>query len=306
MPVENHAHTFEFELRCRDKILTLGRTPSKAVVMGILNVTPDSFSDGGKYADVEHAVTRATAMVNEGATIIDVGGASSRPAGNTYGQGAAILDASVEIDRVVPVIREIRNRHPSQIISIDTFQAPVAAAAIEAGADIVNDITALEYSDTMSAVVRDTGAALILMHSPSLPDQLTHESDSYGDIVTDVETKLRERVTYVYREGISNVCIDPGFGFGKSMSGNYRLLNHLDAFLKFGLPILVGISRKVMIGIALGSKDTPRVIDERVGGSVAAAAVAVGKGASIIRTHDVSQTVDMLKVLAAVETEQVG
>lgn len=305
MPVRSTDNSFQFDFVCRDKVLSLGRSASQAVVMGILNVTPDSFSDGGRYEDVDRALARASEMVEEGAAIIDVGGASSRPAGRTYGEGASILSASEEIHRVVPVIEAIRERYPTLVISIDTFQSPVAAAALGAGADIVNDITALQYRGDMAGIVRKTGAGLILMHTPSNPEGLSHEYAGYTDVVSDVIASLQERVCVAYRAGISNVCIDPGFGFGKSIAGNYSLLKHLDEFLRLGLPILVGVSRKSMIGAAVGSAQNPVAVGERVIGSAAAAAYAVVSGASIIRTHDVRETIDVLKVLSAIETEQV-
>lgn len=301
----NHPFQFNFSLACRDKVLQLGRGASRSVVMGILNVTPDSFSDGGDFMDRDTAVRRAVQMIAEGARIIDVGGASSRPPGRAYGEGASPVPAQTEIERVVPVISAIRSTNTDIVISVDTYRPDVAYAAIQAGADMVNDISALTFSTEMLPVISESRAALVLMHSPHLPGAVSHEDDGYDDVLGEVLEILSQQIQTSYVAGIHNICVDPGFGFGKTMAANYRLLNNLHQFRRFGVPILVGISRKAMIGAALGSLDIPVSSNRRQIGSLAAAAIAISRGASIIRTHDVKETMDVLKVLAATETEHV-
>ncbi|NND72496.1 MAG: dihydropteroate synthase [Rhodothermales bacterium] len=271
--------------------------------MGILNVTPDSFSDGGSYFSVEDAVERASTMIGEGASIIDVGGASSRPAGKSYGAGAGRVSVDEEIKRIEPVISQINKSFPDIIISVDTFEPEVAQIAVASGADMVNDITGMHYSRSMAQVVADSGAAIVLMHSHGTPGQMPHEQN-HDDVLEDVREGLISSLSIAYDHDIHNICIDPGFGFGKTMDENFSLLNRLGELLGFGLPLLAGISRKTMIGAAVGTADEPLPHEDRVVGSVVAAAAAVLAGASIIRTHDVVETIQMLKVLTATETER--
>ena len=262
-----------------------------AHVMGILNVTPDSFSDGGQYMDVEEAVSRAAEMLSEGASIVDVGGESTRP-------GAEPVSAKDERDRVVPVIEAISDRFPEALLSIDTYKPEVARAALAAGAHIVNDVTGLRHHPEMAEAAADWNAPLVVMHSVGEPGDLTRSRD-YDDVTAEVRDALARAVETATQAGVDQVIIDPGFGFGKSDENNLRLLNEVDELLALNRPVLVGVSRKSTIGATLGSPDAPAPVGQRLFGSLGATAVAVMRGATIVRTHDVAPTVEMLRVLGA-------
>ena len=259
-----------------------------AHLMGILNVTPDSFSDGGRYTAVEDAVSRAAAMRSAGAAIIDVGGESTRP-------GADPVSEAEERDRVIPVIQALAERVPDAIVSVDTYKSGVADAALEAGAHIVNDVTGLRHDPAMAEVAADHGAPVILMHSVNEPGALT-EAPSYDDVLDAVVRSLADAIERAEAAGIEHVVTDPGFGFGKSVTENLRLVNRIDRLLGLGRPVLVGVSRKSTIGAVLGTDDAPRPVDERLHGSLGATAVAVLRGATFVRTHDVAATADLLRV----------
>lgn len=267
-------------------------------VMGILNVTPDSFSDGGLYFGVDSALARAAEMIEEGAAIIDVGGASSRPMGSIYGEGATTVSAKDELDRILPVIERIRSGWPETWVSVDTYIPSVSKAALEAGAHIINDITGLRIYPEMAKTVAAFEAALILMHSVGTPGEMPHSVES-DDIVSDVLDSLKASVSTAEQAGVFQLVVDPGFGFGKSVDDNLRLLSGVDRFQEMGYPVLVGISRKSAIGAALQSARDPAPAQKRLFGSLGATAVAVQNGASIVRTHDVKPTVEMLKVVSA-------
>jgi dihydropteroate synthase len=254
--------------------------------MGILNVTPDSFSDGGAYPDTAQAVARARQMVEEGAELIDVGGESTRP-------GAAAVDSETEISRVVPVIEAIRASCDA-VVSIDTSKPAVMHAAAAAGAAFINDVRALREPGALE-VAASLEIPVCLMHMQGQPRTMQDAPD-YDDVVTDVAAFLGERVESCSRAGIARerLVLDPGFGFGKTLRHNLLLLNNLHRLTEFGLPVLVGISRKSMIGAILD-----RAVDQRLYGSLAAATISLMKGASIIRTHDVAPTVDALRVVTA-------
>lgn len=254
----------------------------KTIVMGILNVTPDSFSDGGRFADHSAAVAHALQMARDGADIIDVGGESTRP-------GAEPVSAEVELERVIPVIREIakRNRIP---ISIDTSKAIVARAALEAGASIVNDVTAMSGDPEMAAVVAETGAAVVLMHMKGTPRTM-QQNPTYDDVVREIAEFLRraiERLPLEFRgvgganPSFSRVLIDPGIGFGKTTSHNLEILARLDEFASLDCPLVVGPSRKSFIGNVLNLP-----VGERLEGTAASVAAAIFGGAHIVRVHDV-------------------
>lgn len=266
--------------------------------MGILNVTPDSFSDGGRFLDPGRAVDRALQMAAEGALFIDVGGASSRPTGVTYGAGAEPVAAEVELERVLPVVQAIARQLPEVIISVDTFRADVAEAVLGEGAQLINDITALRHSPDIACHVARAGAGLALMHSRGFVGAMPAEA-SYRDVVTEVTASLVDAAGQAREKGVQSIVLDPGFGFGKSVEDNFRLVEGVDRLTSAGYPVLVGISRKTSIGVALGSADTPAPVSERLFGSLGATAVAVMRGASIVRTHDVAQTSQMLRGLLA-------
>ena len=269
-------------LACRSTILDLGAP----VVMGVLNVTPDSFSDGGRYPSVDAAVERGLRMAEEGAAIIDVGGESTRP-------GAAHVTAAEEIERVVPVIERLAARSAVPI-SIDTGKPAVMRAAIAAGARIINDVRALRVPGALEEAA-SSGAAVCLMHMQGEPGTM-QASPRYDDVVSEVGAFLLERVAACRTAGIdaSRICIDPGIGFGKRPEHNLVLLARLRELADLQFPVLVGVSRKSLIGIITG-----RAAGDRLAGSVALAALCVERGASIIRAHDVAETLDALSVVAA-------
>jgi len=256
--------------------------------MGIVNVTPDSFSDGGSFADAERAVAHALAMAKAGADIIDIGGESTRP-------GAAPVSAEEEICRVVPVIERLGRL----TISVDTTKAVVAERALTAGARIVNDISALRFDARMADVVRDAGAGVVLMHMQGTPQTMQAEPH-YTDVVAEVRDFLAERIAFAVSRGIkkSQIAIDLGIGFGKTVEHNLALLAHLETFASLGCPVLVGASRKSFIGKVLAPI---RSEQERLAGSVAVAVWAVMHGARIVRVHDVAETVDAVRMVEAIQ-----
>lgn len=270
------------KLACCDHWLDL----AEPRVMGVLNVTPDSFLDGGRYVDVEAAVQRGLAMAAEGAAIVDVGGESTRP-------GAGVVSAEEELDRVIPVIERIVAR-TDVLVSVDTSKPEVMRAAIAAGASLVNDVRALRAPGALSAVA-PTGAAVCLMHMLGEPRTM-QTSPRYDDVVTEVCSFLTERTAACLEAGITRerICIDPGIGFGKTPGHNLALLRALDRLGPPDIPRLVGVSRKSLVGIITG-----RPSEGRLAGSLAFAALAVAGGAAIIRAHDVAETVDAVKVASA-------
>jgi len=270
-------------------------------VMGILNVTPDSFSDGGAYLDPDRAVARAEQMIREGADIIDIGPESTRP-------GSLPVDTEEQIRRAIPVIKELCRRDPSVRISIDTTQSRVALEAIRAGADIVNDTSALRDDPHMAGVVVESGAFVILMHRRGTPDAMQGGGGPhYEDVVEQIKAFLDERVRSAIERSIDpdRIVVDPGLGFGKRTAHNLRILQYAGRFgdLSCGrFPVLIGASRKRFVGETLGIED-PRARDAA---SSVAALLAVQNGASIIRTHDVKGTVQALALLAAVRGEHMS
>ena len=260
---------------------------SSPVVMGVLNVTPDSFSDGGQFLDPEEAIRQARRMAAEGAAIIDVGGESTRP-------GAEAVDATEELDRVLPVVRAI-TAELAVPVSVDTSKPEVMEAVLAAGASMINDVQALTAPGAMEAVA-GSQAAVCLMHMQGMPR--TMQADPrYDDVVRDVHQFLSGRIRACETAGIdrSRLVMDPGFGFGKTLEHNLALLATLDLFTRDGLPVRAGLSRKSMIGQLTG-----RSAGQRLAGSVALAAIAANHGASIIRAHDVAATVDAVRIGAAV------
>jgi dihydropteroate synthase len=269
--------------RCRQRTIDL----SRPVVMGILNVTPDSFSDGGRYAAPEAAIERAMEMAAEGAAIIDVGGQSTRP-------GALTVEESIEIGRVVPVIEAIAARCEIAI-SIDTSRPKVMAAGVAAGACIINDVYALREPGAR-AVAADTQAGVCLMHMQGEPRTM-QDSPHYNDVVGEVMEFLAQQRRACIEAGVANdaIALDPGFGFGKNLEHNLTLLRELPRFAALGTPLLVGVSRKSVIGKILG-----KTVQDRLYGGLGLAALAVANGARIIRTHDVSPTLDAVRSVSAV------
>ena len=261
--------------------------------MGVLNVTPDSFSDGGRYVDVPAAVERGMAMAAEGAAIVDVGGESTRP-------GAGAVSAAEELERVIPVIERLAARL-SVPISVDTAKPEVMRAAVGAGASLVNDVRALREPGALEAVAA-TGAGVCLMHMQGEPRTM-QVAPGYDDVVSDVRRFLAERVEACLRAGIhrDRICIDPGIGFGKTLPHNLALLSAIERLGEPGIPVLIGVSRKSLVGIITG-----RPPEGRLAGSLAFAALAVARGAAIIRAHDVAETVDAVKVASALRRAAAG
>ncbi len=273
-------------LRCGDRTLDLSRPQ----VMGILNVTPDSFSDGGRFVSAPSAFEQAARMVEEGATLIDVGGESTRP-------GTAAVSEQEELDRVIPVIERLR-RELDVVISVDTSTAAVITESTRAGAHFINDVRALQRPGALDAAAK-SGLPVCLMHMQGEPDTMQN-NPLYGDVLADVTGFLRRRMAVCEKAGIDRqqMLVDPGFGFGKTLAHNLRLMNRLDALAELGVPMLVGVSRKSMIGSVLD-----RPVDQRLFGSLALAVIAVQKGARIIRAHDVAATVDAVRMAHAVIQE---
>ena len=263
-------------MNCRGKTLNLG---VHTHVMGILNVTPDSFSDGGCYLDVERAVAHVELMMAEGATLIDIGGESSRP-------GASPVSIDEELARILPVIRAIAGT-VDVLISIDTYKAEVARCALEAGAHLINDITALRGDAAMAAVVAEMEAGLILMHMKGTPRTM-QQSPQYDDVVGEICTSLQESIQIGEAQGIApdQIIIDPGIGFGKTMEHNLEILKRLEEFQTLRKPLLIGTSRKSFIGNIL---ELP--VPERVEGTTATVCWAIAHGVDIVRVHDVKANV---------------
>jgi len=283
-------------LVCRDHWLDLSQG---AVVMGILNITPDSFYDGGQYVTVSHALARAEIILNEGARIIDVGGASSRPQGTVYGAGAVPVSEDVEIQRVVPVVEAIHNSFPDAIISVDTFSPVVAKAALDQGAHMINDISGLANGTLSAEYAAEVNATYVVMHSVENQGHLLHTSD-FSNVVTDVYQMLDHAAQRAKDAGVQSVVVDPGFGFGKHHQDNLKLIHQLNVFAELSCPILVGISRKSTVGKVLSRNGQPVPLSDRLYGSLGMAAVAILQGAQLIRTHDVRATVEMIQGMEAI------
>ena len=260
----------------------------RPLMMGIVNVTPDSFSDGGCYVTVDQTVERAMALVAQGADILDLGAESTRP-------GATPVGEQEEMDRLLPVLHEVMKR-TAVPISVDTMKSRVAREALDAGASIINDVTALRFDPDMAAVVAQSGAGVVMMHMQGMPMTM-QESPRYDSVVNDVSRFFVERIAAAERAGIakSQIVLDPGFGFGKLLLHNLELLNHLSSFDQLGCPVLAGVSRKAFLG-----KILDRPVQDREWGTAAAVALAVDRGASIIRVHDVASMKDVVMVAAAV------
>lgn len=261
-------------------------------IMGILNVTPDSFSDGGKFLEKEQAVERALQMVDEGADMIDIGGASSRP-------GADPVPSDVEMGRVIPVIEAVKQKTDIPV-SVDTCKRDVAERALECGAEIVNDISALRFDGLMADLVREKHAGIILMHMQGKPKHMQH-NPHYDDVMQEIFHFLNERVTHAIDRGIARDCIviDPGIGFGKRLEDNFEILDRIAEFRSLGVPVLVGASRKSFIGMTL---ELP--VDERIEGSLAACAVALEGGVDMVRVHDVGATKRFVTMFESIRREE--
>jgi len=276
------------------KIFTLdlpgGRTielGKRTAIVGVVNITPDSFSDGGRNFEPERAIDRALELESEGADILEVGGESTRP-------GATRLPVLEELDRVMPVLRGLAGRL-SIPIAIDTYKSEVAAAAVEQGVAIINDVSALRFDPALADVAARTGAILVLMHMRGEPANMQKIEPS-ADIFAEIETDLAQAIRQAESRGVrhNQIIVDPGIGFGKTLEQNLAIINHLDRFESFGLPLMIGTSRKSFIG-----RLTDRPENDRVMGTAASVAVSIIRGAHVVRVHDVRQMIDVARVTDA-------
>src|SRR5271156_1968458 len=277
-----------FQWNVGSRVLELGR---RTLIMGIVNVTPDSFSDGGLYVDAEKAVVHAERLLDEGATIIDVGGESTRPG------TAEPVSEEEERRRVLPVIRDLKRRRPSAVISVDTYKASVARAAVELGAEVVNDVSGFRWDPKMAKTLAELKVGAVLMHTRGRPEEWA-SLPPIGDPVLMVKRDLRQWAETATLAGIKRdrLVLDPGFGFGKRFEENYPLLAHFGELQQMGFPLLAGVSRKSFIGRALAHDGKDAEPADRLYGTLAAETALILKGAHIIRTHDVRFAVEAARV----------
>jgi len=268
-------------LCCGDKVISL----SLPVTMGILNVTPDSFYDGGTYLSEKECLKRVESMLAEGASIIDIGAVSSRP-------GASEVPVKEELARLLPVLKAIKNSFPEAILSVDTWRASVVSQVADLGVGMINDISGGKLDQSMFSTVSQYRLAYVLMHMQGNPSNM-QENPVYSDLVGDLKTFFRHHLDILKTFHIKDIVLDPGFGFGKTIDHNFQLLNHLDQFAEFNRPILVGISRKSMIYRLLNS--TP---DESLHATGALHAIALLKGAKILRVHDIREANQVIRLLS--------
>jgi dihydropteroate synthase len=303
-----------FEWNIGNRVLTLGK---RTTVMGIVNVTPDSFSDGGLYFDRDAAILHALELMEDGAGIIDVGGESSRPGAKVSADGGAGVSGEAkavsatplpepangavtekeELDRILPVIEGIKREQPDAVISVDTYRASVARAAVAAGAEIVNDISGFRWDPQMKKTLAELKCGAILMHMRGRPEEW-RTLPPVGDIVTLVKRELRDWLDAALMAGMKRerIVLDPGFGFGKNYEQNYPLLKRFDEFHQLRCPLMVGISRKSFIGRAMARNGNDAPPEERIYGTLSAETAAILKGAQIIRTHDVRRSMDAIRI----------
>ena len=263
----------------------LGLDPGSTLIMGILNVTPDSFSDGGRFLDVDKAVAHALQMEKDGAGIIDVGGESSRP-------GAEPVSEKEELSRILPIIKGIRGK--SQVLlSVDTYKSGVAEQALRAGANWLNDISGLRSDPDMTGVAKDYDCPVVVMHMRGTPKTM-QKNPTYDDVCREINDFFKERIDFLGQEGVTKVILDPGIGFGKRLEDNLALIRCCAAFQQHDLPVLIGSSRKSFIGMITGQPE-----DHRLAGTLATVQILVQGGVDILRVHDVRETRDFLQVLTA-------
>jgi dihydropteroate synthase len=266
---------------CRDYTLRFEKT----LIMGILNVTPDSFSDGGLFTDIDTAVAYGKRMISDGADLIDIGGESSRP-------GSAPVSEKEELERVLPLVRRLLDE-VSVPISIDTYKPPVADACLKAGAHLINDITGLTNPE-MRKVVAKYNAPVVLMHMKGTPKTM-QQNPVYQDVLSEIKAFFHEKINTAHKTGIQQIIIDPGIGFGKTVEHNLQILKHLEVFKTLGCPVLVAPSRKSFIGVITGLS-----VQERLEGTIAAISVAVMNGANMVRVHDVKECKRAIQIVDAI------
>jgi dihydropteroate synthase len=299
-----------FEWNLGSRSLHLGK---RTFVMGVINVTPDSFSDGGTHFDRDRAVEHGLELLQDGADILDVGGESTRPGSQVLASSGTVRDNAApagqlpstkqpvsekeELERVIPVIAALKQKRPDAVVSVDTYKANVARAAVEAGAEIVNDVSGFRWDSRMASTLADLKCGAVLMHMRGRPEEW-RDLPPASDIVTLVKRELRERADVALMAGVKRerIVLDPGFGFGKSFQENYPLLKRFDDLHELRYPLLAGLSRKSFIGRALAHDGKDAAVTERLYGTIAAETAAILKGAHIIRTHDVRACADAVRI----------
>jgi dihydropteroate synthase len=281
-----------FQWNLGTRALELGK---RTLIMGIVNVTPDSFSDGGLYVDSEKAIAHALQLLDEGADIVDVGGESTRPGAK------AVVSAEEELRRVLPVISALKKERPSATISIDTYKAGVARAAVASGAEIVNDVSGLRWDLHMAKAVAELKCGVVVMHMRGRPEEWRNLSPA-SDVVLLVKRELREWIESAVLAGVrrERIAVDPGFGFGKNFEQNYPLLGRFQELQSLGFPMVAGTSRKSFIGRMLAKDGNDAVVADRLYGNLAAQTALILKGTHILRTHDVKAAVDAARVTDAI------
>jgi len=291
-----------FEWNIGSRTLQLGK---RTLIMGVLNITPDSFSDGGLHLDRDKAVEHALKLLDDGAYIIDVGGESTRPGAkvlpsepdSSSSATKTAVSESVELQRVIPVIEQLKKQRPDSTISVDTYKANVARAAIKAGAEIVNDVSGFRWDPQMRKTLAELKCGAVLMHMRGRPEEW-HKLPPPSDIVVQVKRELRDWADAAQMAGVKRerIVLDPGFGFGKSFEENYPLLKRFEEFHQLRYPLLVGISRKSFLGRALARNGKDAPTEERLFATLAGETAAILKGAHIIRTHDVKACADAVRI----------
>jgi dihydropteroate synthase len=262
-------------------------------IMGILNVTPDSFSDGGKYFNIENAVTHAKKLLNDGAEIIDIGGESTKP-------GALPVSVDEELNRVIAVIRKICLDYPGTRISIDTTKSKVAEEAIKSGACLINDISGGTFDPRILDIASTYEIPFVIMHIKGNPSNM-QDSPYYNDVINEISVFFEERLKVALEKNVNKIILDPGIGFGKRIQDNYAILNNISSFNKFGYPILIGVSNKSFLGKSLNLE-----IDERKNSTIIAETIAVKNGANIIRTHNVKNAVELKKMMSLLTSKSMA
>lgn len=294
---------FQWNLGTRS--LELGK---RTLIMGIVNVTPDSFSDGGQFLDLDKAIEHAERLLAEGADIIDIGGESTRPGAQVDAGGPVekkndkpAVSAEEELRRILPVIAELKKNHPGSVLSVDTYKSSVARAAVNAGAEIVNDVSGFRWDPQMTKTVSDLKCAAVLMHMRGRPEEW-RTLPPPGDVVLLVKRELKQWAEKVVLTGVrrERLVLDPGFGFGKNFDENYPLISRFEELQATGFPLLAGTSRKSFIGKTLGRNGERAPVDQRLYGTLASEVALILKGAHVIRTHDIKATVEAAKIADAV------
>lgn len=280
----NDSRLSDLELSLQNQTLDLS-TPQ---IMGILNTTPDSFSDGGQFNTLDAAFSHISQMIKDGADIIDVGGESTRP-------GAEPVSEQQEMDRVIPVLEQAISAFPDVFFSVDTTRYTVAEEALKRGAHIINDVSGLQKEPRLAELAAKYDAGYILMHS-LWPPKTMQEDPRYDDVIEDIKSFFKKQLKAVHAAGLKNIILDPGFGFGKTDHHNFTILNHIEAFCELGYPVVIGASRKATIGNVLND----RPVDDRVAGTVAAHYHALIHGANILRVHDVKEAKDSVRIFEAI------